>query len=521
MLYLFDGYALDTDRRELRRGEKLLPVEPKVFDLLAYLIESRERVVTKDDLIAQVWMGRVISESALSSCINAARVTIGDSGEKQHLIKTLPRKGIRFVGTVREENSPAGRAAPGVAPASLSPALALPDRPSVAVLPFTNLSDDSQQQYFADGLAEDIITSLGRLRWLFVSARDSSFIYKGRQVSVRQIGSELGVRYVLGGSVRRSGQQFRIGAELSEASTGLQVWAERYDVHLADFFRLQDQITESVVAAIEPRLYAAEHQRFRSRSPDSLDAWGFVMQAMPYVWDWGSAQEIKIAQALLRKATEIDPDYPRANSLLAWAHAALVQLGQVDASDVLSAARALAQRAIQRDAEDPWTHLAAGYVHMISRDFDEAVKELTEAIELNPSLAFAHVVLGATYGYGGMSDDGLRHCEIAARLSPHDFTQAVNFSVRGLCQFMAGNFAEAIELERRAVELRPQFGSAWRTLAAAAGKAGNLHAARSALAEAKRLHPSLSVKWVEKHHPIVQEKNRLTYIEGLRFAGLE
>ena len=354
MLYLFDGYALDTDRRELRRGEKLLPVEPKVFDLLAYLIESRERVVTKDDLIAQVWMGRVISESALSSCINAARVTIGDSGEKQHLIKTLPRKGIRFVGTVREENSPAGRAAPGVAPASLSPALALPDRPSVAVLPFTNLSDDSQQQYFADGLAEDIITSLGRLRWLFVSARNSSFIYKGRQVSVRQIGSELGVRYVLGGSVRRSGQQFRIGAELSEASTGLQVWAERYDVHLADFFRLQDQITESVVAAIEPRLYAAEHQRFRSRSPDSLDAWGFVMQAMPYVWDWGSAQEIKIAQALLRKATEIDPDYPRANSLLAWAHAALVQLGQVDASDVLSAARALAQRAIQRDAEDPW-----------------------------------------------------------------------------------------------------------------------------------------------------------------------
>ena len=331
MLYFFDGYALDTDRRELRRGEKLLPVEPKVFDLLAYLIDSRERVVSKDDLIAQVWMGRVISESALSSCINAARVTIGDSGEKQHLIKTLPRKGIRFVGTVREENSPAGRAAPGVAPASLSPALALPDRPSVAVLPFTNLSDDSQQQYFADGLAEDIITSLGRLRWLFVSARDSSFIYKGRQVSVRQIGSELGVRYVLGGSVRRSGQQFRIGAELSEASTGLQVWAERYDVHLADFFRLQDQITESVIAAIEPRLYAAEHQRFRSRSPDSLDAWGFVMQAMPYVWDWGSAQDIKIAQALLRKATEIDPDYPRANSLLAWAHAALVQLGQVDA----------------------------------------------------------------------------------------------------------------------------------------------------------------------------------------------
>ena len=181
----------------------------------------------------------------------------------------------------------------------------------------------------------------------------------------------------------------------------------------------------------------------------------------------------------------------------------------------------MAQRAIQRDAEDPWTHLAAGYVHMISRDFDEAVKELTEAIELNPSLAFAHVVLGATYGYGGMSDDGLHHCGLAARLSPRDFTQAVNFSVRGLCHFMAGRFAEAIEWERRAVELRPHFGSAWRTLAAAAGKAGNLDVATRALSEAKRLHPSLSVEWVEKYHPIVHEKDRLIYIEGLRAAGLK
>ena len=250
---------------------------------------------------------------------------------------------------------------------------------------------------------------------------------------------------MLGGSVRRSGRRLRIGAELSEASTGLQVWAERYDVDLADFFTLQDQIAESVIAAIEPRLYAAEHQRFQSRSPESLDAWGFVMKAMPYVWDWGSAQEIEIAQALLQRAIDIDPDYPRANSLLAWTTAARVQLGSADARDVLGTARAMAQRAIQRDSDDPWTHLAAGYVHMVSRDFDQAVKELTEAIELNPSLAFAHVVLGATYGYGGMSDDGLHHCGIAARLSPRDFTQAVNFSVRGLCHFMAGRFAEAVE----------------------------------------------------------------------------
>jgi adenylate cyclase len=517
LLYFFDEYGLDTDRRELRRGDELLPVEPKVFDLLIYLIDSRDRVVSKEDLIAGVWMGRVVSDSALTSCINAARVTIGDSGESQRLIKTLPRKGVRFVGAVREENGPA----PRDAPASPRPVLAFPDKPSVAVLPFTNLSDDSEQQYFADGLAEDIITRLARLKWLFVSARNSSFTYKGKAVDVKQVGRELGVRYVLGGSVRRSGQRLRIGAELSEASTGLQVWAERYDVDLADFFNLQDQISESVIAAIEPRLFAAEHQRFQSRSPDSLDAWGFVMKAMPYVWDWGSAQEIEIAQALLKRAIDIDSDYARANSLLAWTHAARVQLGWADARDVLGTARAMAQRAIQRDSEDPWTHLAAGYVHMISRGFDQAVKELTEAIELNPSLAFAHVVLGATYGYGGVSDDGLHHCGLAARLSPRDFTQAVNFSVRGLCHFVAGRFTEAVEWEHRAVELRPHFGSAWRTLAAAAGNAGNLNVATRALSEAKRLHPSLSVEWVEKYHPIVHERNRVTYIEGLRAAGLK
>jgi adenylate cyclase len=521
MLYLFDDYALDTERRELRRSDGLLSVEPKVFDLLVYLIGNRERVVSKEDLIAGVWMGRAVSDSALTSCINAARSVVGDSGELQRLIKTLPRKGVRFVGAVREEN---GVAEPAPAGASLPSPRATPalcERPSVAVLPFTNLSDDSEQQYFADGLAEDIITRLGRLKSLFVSARNSSFSYKDTTADVKRVGRDLGVRYVLGGSVRRSARRLRIGVELSEASTGMQVWAERYDVDLTDFFSLQDQIAESVIAAIEPRLYAAEHQRLQSRSPDSLDAWGFVMKAMPYVWDWGSTQEIEVARALLKRAIDIDPDYSRANSLLAWTHAALVQLGSADAGDVLGTARAMAQRAIQGDPEDPWTHLAAGYVHMISRGFDAAVMELTEAIALNPSLAFAHVVLGATYGYGGAPDDGLHHCEIAARSSPRDFTQAVNFSVRGLCHFMAGRFVQAVEWERRAVELRPHFGSAWRTLAASAGKAGNLDEATRALSEAKRLQPSLSVAWVEKYHPIAHQKDRSIYIDGLRAAGLK
>jgi adenylate cyclase len=354
-----------------------------------------------------------------------------------------------------------------------------------------------------------------------VSARNSSFTYKGKAIDVKQIGRELGVRYVLDGSVRRSGPRMRISATLSDTGSGRQVWAERYDVELADFFTLQDQIAESVIAAIEPRLHAAEHERFKSRSPESLDAWGFVMQAMPYVWVWGSAREIDTAQALLQRAIDIDPDYPRANSLMAWTHGARVQLGWADARDILVTARAVAQRAIQRDPEDPWARVAAGYVHMVARGFDAAVRELSEAIALNPSFAFAHEVLGATFGYGGFAEDGLHHLALATRLSPRDFTRAGNLATAGLCHFIARRFSEAAECERQAVELRPNFGTAWRTFAASAGMAGDRATAAYALSQARRLHPSLSVEWVEKYHAIVRATDRAAYIEGLRRAGLE
>ena len=205
---------------------------------------------------------------------------------------------------------------------------------------------------------------------------------------------------------------------------------------------------------------------------------------------------------------------------MAWAHAARVLGGWADARDTLANAREMAQRAIQRDPADPWTHFAAGYVHMISRRFDPAVEELCEAIELNPSLAFAHTILGCAYGYGGMAEDGLLHCAIAARLSPRDYTEPGNFGRRGLCHFIAGRFDDAVECMQRAVDLRPHFSGAWRSLAACAGMAGDLDIARHALSVAKRLHPSLSVEWIEEYHPIVRENDRATYIAGLRAAGL-
>jgi TolB-like protein len=244
--YLFEDFALDTERRELRRGDVPVAVEPLVFDLLAYVVENRQRVVTRDDLIAHVWDGRIVSESALARCINGARSAIGDSGETQRLIKTLPRKGVRFVGSLREEQ---GTAATTITAAKESfAALALPDRPSIAVLPFDNLSGDKGQDYFCDGITEDIITELSRFSELFVIARNSSFQYKGRAVDVRQVGRDLGVRYVLEGSIRREAGRVRISAQLADAVTGAHRWAERYDRQIEDVFALQDEVARTIVA---------------------------------------------------------------------------------------------------------------------------------------------------------------------------------------------------------------------------------------------------------------------------------
>ena len=269
MRYIFENYAFDTDRRELHHGADVVAVTPQVFDLLDYLIRNRERVVSKDDLIDAIWNGRIVSDAALTTRLNAARTAIGDSGEEQRLIKTLPRKGFRFVGTVREAQKPAEAAAADNPVQPPKAALTLPDKPSIAILPFTNLSSDPEQDYFADGMVEDIITALSRFKALFVIARNSSFTYKGRTVDVKVVGRELGVRYVLEGSVRKAANRVRITGQLVDTTTGAHLWADRFDGGLGDIFDLQDQVTESVVGAIAPAVERAEIERAKRKPTES------------------------------------------------------------------------------------------------------------------------------------------------------------------------------------------------------------------------------------------------------------
>ncbi|MGH6751593.1 MAG: winged helix-turn-helix domain-containing protein, partial [Bradyrhizobium sp.] len=272
MRYLFNEYTFDTDRRELHRGTDIVSVTPQVFDLLDYLIRNRERVISKEDLINVIWKGRSVSDVALTTRLNAARTAIGDSGEEQCFIKTLPRRGFRFVGQVLEIDRPNGAAAATGAAQSSTHGHRLPDKPSIAVLPFQNMSGDPEQEYFADGLVDDIITALSRFRALFVIARNSSFTYKGGAVDIKQVGQELGVRYVLEGSVRKAGNRLRISGQLIDVATGAHLWADRFDGTLEDVFDLQDKVTQQVVGAIAPEVDRAERERASRRSVGNIDA---------------------------------------------------------------------------------------------------------------------------------------------------------------------------------------------------------------------------------------------------------
>ena len=512
--FVFGPFVLNPEAGTLLRQGVPTPIGYRALRLLTAFLERSGQVLTKSDLIDGAWEGAAVEEGNLSVQVASLRKLLGQSPEGKDWIVTIPRVGYRFVGPLEHRKA----VIPGNV--DVSPIKIFGDGPSIAVLPFVNLSSDPAQEYFADGIAEDIITGLSRLRWLFVIARNSTYAYKGTAPDIRQVARDLGVRYVLEGSVRSAGDRLRVTSQLIDANTGAHVWAERYERATADVFAVQDEITESVVASIEPELYAAENRRFQNKPPDSLDAWGHVMRAMPHIWTWGEEDSEK-ALADLRRAIAIEPHYARAHSLLAWTYITSSHMGWVAFADVFGLALDSARLSVERDGEDPWAHLALGYVHMLSRRFKSAIEELEETVRLNPNFALGHMVLGAAHGFSGAGDGGLQHLALGMRLSPRDPHQAFYLTACAICHFVAGRYPECAALNRRAVLLRPRFTSAWRSLAASAGIVGDLDTAAAALAETRQLQPDLSVEWVEKHHPIVRSEDRAIYIKGLRAAGLK
>jgi adenylate cyclase len=440
-----------------------------------------------------------------------------DMGEQA--VKNIARPvGVHRVQLTDATAPNAGKSATDLA----SPKFAGSDRPSIAVLPFANMSGDPEQEYFADGISEDIITGLSKLRWFFVIARNSSFTYKGKAVDVKRAARELGVRYVLEGSVRKGGNRVRITAQLIDASTGNHIWADRYDGDLTDVFALQDEITRKVVAAIEPKLLEVEGSRSQNRSPEDLGAWDMVIQANALFWRLNKA-EGDAAIAMLRRAVGQYPDYGPAYSMLAFmllVSGRLVAWMLAEQEALIYEAEKLARRAASLDNSDPWAHLALGFVAYTKRSTDEAVEEFRHALELNPNFAAAHGYLGLALALAGRSDEAIAHCDEALRMSPHDPQNAIFIIAMAAAHYLAGRYSEAVELGRKATQQRAELSSAYRVYAASLAQTGQIEQARAAVKRLKELHPGISIAWIEQYVPYTAGSME-KFIDGMRKAGLE
>jgi TolB-like protein len=525
--FLFTDYILDTDRRELLLGAEPIAVAPQVFDLLVHLVSHRDRVVSKDDLIASVWGGRIVSESTLASHINAARKAVGDSGDAQKLIRTFSRKGVRFVGTVTQEQAtgtaPTFDSAEKADVGAIKPAapLALPDKPSIAVLPFDNLSGDPDQDYFADGIVEDIITALSRIRWLFVIARNSSFTYKGRAVDVKQIARELGVRYLLEGSVRKAGVRVRITGQLIDALSGVHLWADRFEGTLADIFDLQDQMTASVVGSIAPALERAEIERAASKPTESLDAYDYFLRGMANVHQWTRSATDE-ALRLFYKAIEIDPRFASAYGMAAWCYIWRKLNGwTVDSAQETCEGARLAKRAVELGKDDALALSRGGHaLAWFLRDLDNGAAFIDQALVLNANLAAAWNLSGWVRAYRGELDLAIEHHARGMRLSPLDPT-LYNMQVgMAFAHFLAGRYDEASSWAQRALREQPNYPAANRILAASRALAGDLSKAHEAVARLRELDPALCVSNLGEIYPLGRPEDLAKVADGLRLAGL-
>jgi TolB-like protein/Flp pilus assembly protein TadD len=513
--YLFEEYAFDTDRRELHRGTDAVSVTPQVFDLLEYLIRNRERVVSKDDLIKAIWNGRSVSDAALTTRLNAARDAIDDSGEEQRFIKTLPRKGFRFVGQVREARKAAGLN-PGDAPESTP---AVPDKPSIAVLPFANMSGDPDQEYFADGMVEEITTALSRFKGLFVIARNSSFTFKGKAVDIKEVGRRLGVRYVLEGEVRKASGKVRITGRLIEAATGTHIWADRFERDMTDIFALQDDVTLAIVSAIRPKLFQAEVALASRRRPEHLTAYDLYLRAVQQAVR-STRESLTEALRLLQRALQLDPGFAAAAALAGACHLEnVLRTYAIDPQFERNEAARLMRLALSLDDHDPDTLATAVLISaLLVGDCEAEIEMADRAVALNPNSYHAWHRRGWVYKIAGQPEEAIRSFERAMRMSPLDPQQFTALTGMGFAFIELRRFDEAIVAGKKALRQNSSHPGPHRCLASAFAHLGQDAQAREAAAGMLELDPAFTISaWIARSRLSINAK---LMIEGFRKAGL-
>jgi len=521
--YLFEDYTFDTERRELCRGADAVSTTPQVFDLLDYLIRNRERVVSKDDLICAVWSGRIVSDAALTTRLNAVRSAIGDTGEKQRLIKTLPRKGFRFIGAVREVERPA------VEPHSSAmrngdPNAASTQAPrlSIVVLPFANLGGDPKQDYFVDGVTESLTADLSRLSHSFVIGRHTAFTYKGKAVNLKQIGSELNVRYALEGSLQRSGDRLRVNVQLISTETGTHLWTDRFDNSVSDLLEMQDVIVSRLANALKTELIVAEARRAEySTSPDVTD---LNFQGRARLFKASTVEQLNQARGFFERALAFDSR--SVGALIGIATINYRMASGLLADDRLTcflAAEAKVIEALSIAPNSAAAHAMLGGIYIFTNRAAQGISECEEALRLDANAAFAHSSIGLAKYYMGQAADTEGHMLNALRLSPRDSSAPSWLSGIGVAKIQLCADAEAAIWLRRCVETNRNFAFGHFGLAAALGLLSSLKEAKEAANAGLSLDPAFTIRRIlatQLSDNAAYLAGRQRIVEGMRMAGV-
>jgi adenylate cyclase len=505
----FESFTLDLGRLALYGPSGQKDLRRKSFEVLRYLVEHAGRVIAKQELMKAVWPDVIVGDESLTQCVSEVRRALGD--DDQRIIKTVPRRGYLLDVSISPTRDPQ-TFMPSSTPEP-------PDRPSIAVLPFTDLSGEGQE-YFADGMVEDLTTELSRFSELFVIARNSSFQYRGKAVDIQQVARDLGVRYILEGSVRKAGERIRISAQLIDGATGAHLWAERYDRHVQGIFDIQDEITTSIVGRIGPELLAAEYARASRKPPHSLSAWECVIRAL-----FLSSQQSEAATGnslrLLEQALDHDPDYAQALGMKAWIMVFRAFQGWGDMAPALVQAKTLIAHAMAVDNDELWPHLAQGMVGYATRDNEAAMAALTRAVALSPNSVNARGHLGIAHAFGGRSTEAVASIDYAVRLSPRD-TFLSDFQLYyAFAHFQGARYELGLQFAQQAHRMRPGHPYPLLLGAACAGHLAEEATASALLRELKAIVPIATATWVEATSPYVLADDRARLVVGLSRAGLD
>ncbi|MGE0767570.1 MAG: winged helix-turn-helix domain-containing tetratricopeptide repeat protein [Hyphomicrobiaceae bacterium] len=472
MIYVVNSCAIDTETFEVHRDGSRVPVEPQVFDLLCLLIENRDRIVTREEIIEKVWKGRIVSEAAISSRIKAARRAIGDDGKVQGIIRTVHRRGIRFVGELTLRNTVVTTHAPAAASsvASFEPPpapervalssddadgtigidMSLPKRPSLVVLPFELLGGEPEHKIIADGLSLDLMTGLARTRWLFVIARGTAFMFRGHAQNAPSVADKLGVRYVLQGNMHVHGRRVRIHAALIDAAGSREVWADHFDRAIDDIFSVQDEISSVIIGAVESEIELAERQRALIVPPSSLDAWSAYHRATWHMFRF-TPEAYEEAERLFKLSAKLDPSSPRAFAGLSFVHwqRAFLEIGN-DRQGEIDQATEFARQALILDPRDPQGHWALGRSFQLRQEFGLAIEEMENALALNPNFALGHYSVAFARALDAQNDKSEISVRLARRLSPYDLMRFAMLATQGLNASLLGRVEEGADLADRA-----------------------------------------------------------------------